>query len=153
MSTATISRIQNQDENAFHTTPREPSGSPRCRAHSYQQWSKEDSYLLVEYKNEGMEWDTIANRFPGRTAIACERRHEYIRKNGAMASRIYHRWSRKDSEYIIELKEQKKMKWKEIATKFPGTSVTACKQQYHAYKKKGVWSQELKKQLAGLCEQ
>lgn len=48
------------------------------------QWTKEEDRLLLELREEGIDWEEIGKRF-GRTVIACRERHNRLRRLGMEA--------------------------------------------------------------------
>jgi len=58
------------------TTSPQPAGTDR---HASQAWPPEKDELLMRARQQGLNWQPIANQyFPDKTANACRKRHERL---------------------------------------------------------------------------
>lgn len=78
------------------TIPPHASDSP---AKKQSKWSPEEDALIIELRGNGMKWEDISKRLPGRSAISCrlhyqnylERRSEWDEERKNKLARLYER--------------------------------------------------------------
>ena len=110
-------------------------------------WTAEEDGLLLRLLGEdGGNWNTIALSFPGRTAEALERctelvqgnlDGEYMRRKSKkkdrrerLHERLGQKYSREEDELIVRLREVDKLKWAELADRFPGRNAVSLQKRY-----------------------
>lgn len=75
-----------------------PAGQPSTKRPSTK-WSAEEDALIIELRGQGMKWDHISKRLPGRSPISCrlhyqnylERRSEWDEDKKNKLARLYER--------------------------------------------------------------
>lgn len=75
----------------------DPPGQPSNKRQS--KWSAEEDALIIELRGQGMKWDHISKRLPGRSPISCrlhyqnylERRSEWDEDKKNKLARLYER--------------------------------------------------------------
>ena len=75
-----------------------PAGQPGSKRQS--KWSAEEDALIIELRGQGMKWDHISKRLPGRSPISCrlhyqnylERRSEWDEDKKNKLARLYERY-------------------------------------------------------------
>jgi hypothetical protein len=93
-------------------------------------WSIDDDTKIIHMKeNEKKSWADIAECFTGRSLVACKKRYSSALKEEEKRARVA--WSNDDDLRIIEIKENEKKSWVDIAKCFTGRSLTACRNRYH----------------------
>ena len=127
------------DENGviiFAPAPRPPQG-----------WTDEEDDLLLKLREEDkLEWDKIAESFPGRTARAMERRFTHLarkltqqrslrknkksKKRRDQITRMFTKYTTHEDEQLIQLREVEKLSWADIALKLPGRNAMALQKRY-----------------------
>jgi hypothetical protein len=101
-------------------------------------WTKEDELRLIEMKeNEKKSWADIAECFTGRTLVACRNRYSNVKKGRKGEKRASLAWTNADDLRIIEMRENEKKSWVDIAECFTGRSPGACQGRYNHVSKKG----------------
>ena len=121
-------------------------------------WTEEEDDLLLKLREgDGLEWEQVAQSFPGRTAKAMERRYKYLarkitenmsgkpkrkgKKRPDPVTRMFMRYSEKEDELLVKLREDEKLSWEEVAQRFPGRNAMALQKRYVrelAYKNKDL---------------
>jgi broad specificity phosphatase PhoE len=102
-----------------------------------QSWTKEDDLRIIEMKeNEMKSWAVIAECFTGRSVHVCEARYSSVLKQGEKRAKGVE-WSNDDDLRIIEMWENEKKSWKDIAKCFTGRSSRACQTRYYRARKGG----------------
>ncbi|OAG07806.1 uncharacterized protein CC84DRAFT_1047788, partial [Paraphaeosphaeria sporulosa] len=89
-----------------------PEESP---AKKQSKWTPEEDNLTIELRGQGMKWDDIAKRLPGRSSISCRLRYQnYLEKRVVWdeekkdkLTRLYARYAR---SYLID------QMWQKVAT-------------------------------------
>ncbi|KAK3719053.1 hypothetical protein LTR37_004617 [Vermiconidia calcicola] len=105
-------------------------------------FSDEDDELLLKLREEDeLEWDEVATSFPGRTPKAIEVRFNQLVKKILSTSkdkprsihrknRLSMRWSDEEDQLLKKLREVDKLKWHQLAEKFPGRNAVALQKRY-----------------------
>ena len=105
-------------------------------------WTDEEDDLLLKLREgDALEWEQIATSFPGRTARGTERRYKklarkLLKQDSGKAKRkkkpkiLQRRYSEKEDELIIKLREEDKLSWQDIAVKFPDRNAMALQKRY-----------------------
>ena len=127
------------DENGviiFAPAPRPPQG-----------WTDEEDDLLLKLREEEkLEWDKIADSFPGRTARAMERRFTHLarkltqqkrhrqnkksKQRKDQITRMFSKYTTHEDEQLIKLREVDKLSWADIALRLPGRNAMALQKRY-----------------------
>ncbi|KAF3029176.1 hypothetical protein E8E12_000183 [Didymella heteroderae] len=84
-----------------------PDESP---AKKQSKWTPEEDNLTIELRGQGMKWDDIAKRLPGRSSISCRLRYQnYLEKRAI--------WDEEKKNKLARLYARFKDKmWQEVAT-------------------------------------
>lgn len=103
------------------TMPPHASESP---AKKQSKWSPEEDSLIIELRGNGMKWEDISKRLPGRSAISCrlhyqnylERRSEWDEERKNKLARLYERfkpemWAKVAEEMAIPWRAAEAMHW------------------------------------------
>lgn len=77
--------------------PPHPSETP---AKKQSKWSADEDALIIELRGNGMKWEDISQRLPGRSAISCrlhyqnylERRCDWSEEKKSKLARLYERY-------------------------------------------------------------
>ncbi|KAF2002509.1 hypothetical protein P154DRAFT_140188 [Amniculicola lignicola CBS 123094] len=98
-----------------------PEESP---AKKQSKWTPEEDNLTIELRGQGMKWDDIARRLPGRSSISCRLRYQnYLEKRAVWdeekknkLARLYARfkdqmWQKVASEMGIPWRSAESMHW------------------------------------------
>jgi Myb-like DNA-binding domain len=83
---------------AARETETPPQASPQKKYHG--KWTEEENNVLIEFRAQGMKWEDISKRIPGRSAISCrlhyqnslEKRSFWDEKNKNKLARLYNRY-------------------------------------------------------------
>lgn len=114
-----------------------------------QGWTEEEDDLLLKLRDEDkLEWDTIAESFPGRNARAMERRFSHLvrrltktkqsttrpkkkpKKRKDPLTRMFTKYTTEEDDQLIYLREVEKLSWADIALKLPGRNAMAMQKRY-----------------------
>lgn len=76
-----------------------PPHASESPAKKQSKWSPEEDALIIELRGNGMKWEDISKRLPGRSAISCrlhyqnylERRSEWDEERKNKLARLYER--------------------------------------------------------------
>ncbi|RYN48233.1 hypothetical protein AA0117_g13445, partial [Alternaria alternata] len=75
---------QNTNHSPPSTLKRQASQIPlpdESPAKKQSKWTPEEDNLVIELRGQGMKWDDIAKRLPGRSSISCRLRYQnYLEK-------------------------------------------------------------------------
>jgi hypothetical protein len=110
-------------------------------------WTDEEDDLLLKLRDEDkLEWDTIADSFPGRNARAMERRFTHLvrrlttqrtyrqkkkpKKRKAPFTRMFTKYTTEEDDQLIKLREVDKLTWADIALRLPGRNAMALQKRY-----------------------
>ncbi|KAF2118981.1 hypothetical protein BDV96DRAFT_488007, partial [Lophiotrema nucula] len=98
-----------------------PEESP---AKKQSKWTPEEDNLTIELRGQGMKWDDIAKRLPGRSSISCRLRYQnYLEKRAVWdeekknkLARLYARfkdqmWQKVAGEMGIPWRSAESMHW------------------------------------------
>ncbi|KAF2205402.1 hypothetical protein GQ43DRAFT_15324 [Delitschia confertaspora ATCC 74209] len=101
-----------------------PEESPAGKENKQKKWGPEDDNIMVELRGQGMKWDDVAKRFPGRSSIACRLRYQnYLEKRAHWdeekknkLARLYARfkeqmWTKISNEMQIPWRAAESMHW------------------------------------------
>ncbi|KAK8094519.1 hypothetical protein PG997_001204 [Apiospora hydei] len=93
-------------------------------AKKQSKWSAEEDALIIELRGNGMKWEDISKRLPGRSAISCrlhyqnylERRSEWDEERKNKLARLYERfkpemWAKVAEEMAIPWRAAEAMHW------------------------------------------
>ncbi|KAK7980619.1 hypothetical protein PG989_013076 [Apiospora arundinis] len=93
-------------------------------AKKQSKWSAEEDALIIELRGNGMKWEDISKRLPGRSAISCrlhyqnylERRSEWDDERKNKLARLYERfkpemWAKVAEEMAIPWRAAEAMHW------------------------------------------
>jgi hypothetical protein len=83
-----------------------PEESP---AKKQSKWTPEEDNLTIELRGQGMKWDDIAKRLPGRSSISCRLRYQnYLEKRAIWdeekknkLARLYARYVQQTLDYLV----------------------------------------------------
>ncbi|KAF2788643.1 hypothetical protein K505DRAFT_366290 [Melanomma pulvis-pyrius CBS 109.77] len=92
---------------------RAPSKTPLTEespAKKQSKWSPEEDNLTIELRGQGIKWDDIAKRLPGRTSISCRLRYQnYLEKRDT--------WDEETKNKLARLYARfKDQMWQKVAT-------------------------------------
>ncbi|CAG5190090.1 uncharacterized protein ALTATR162_LOCUS12127 [Alternaria atra] len=84
-----------------------PDGSP---AKKQSKWTPEEDNLTIDLRGQGMKWDDIAKRLPGRSSISCRLRYQnYLEKRAI--------WDEEKKNRLARLYARfKDQMWQKVAT-------------------------------------
>lgn len=76
-----------------------PEESP---AKKQSKWTPEEDNLTIELRGQGMKWDDIAKRLPGRSSISCRLRYQnYLEKRAVWDEEKKNKLARLYARYVI----------------------------------------------------
>ena len=77
-----------------------PDESP---AKKQSKWTPEEDNLTIELRGQGMKWDDIAKRLPGRSSISCRLRYQnYLEKRAIWDEEKKNKLARLYARYVLE---------------------------------------------------
>lgn len=77
-----------------------PEESP---AKKQSKWTPEEDNLTIELRGQGMKWDDIAKRLPGRSSISCRLRYQnYLEKRAVWDEEKKNKLARLYARYVQE---------------------------------------------------
>lgn len=75
-----------------------PEESP---AKKQSKWTPEEDNLTIELRGQGMKWDDIAKRLPGRSSISCRLRYQnYLEKRAIWDEEKKNKLARLYARYV-----------------------------------------------------
>lgn len=75
-----------------------PEESP---AKKQSKWTPEEDNLTIELRGQGMKWDDIAKRLPGRSSISCRLRYQnYLEKRAVWDEEKKNKLARLYARYV-----------------------------------------------------
>jgi hypothetical protein len=78
-----------------------PEESP---AKKQSKWTPEEDNLTIELRGQGMKWDDIAKRLPGRSSISCRLRYQnYLEKRAIWDEEKKNKLARLYARYVQQL--------------------------------------------------
>jgi hypothetical protein len=78
-----------------------PEESP---AKKQSKWTPEEDNLTIELRGQGMKWDDIAKRLPGRSSISCRLRYQnYLEKRAIWDEEKKNKLARLYARYVHEI--------------------------------------------------
>ncbi|KAF1352960.1 hypothetical protein EJ07DRAFT_168670 [Lizonia empirigonia] len=95
------------------TLKRQASQTPlpdKSPAKKQSKWTPEEDNLTIELRGQGMKWDDIAKRLPGRSSISCRLRYQnYLEKRAI--------WDEEKKDKLARLYARfKDQMWQKVAT-------------------------------------
>ena len=113
-------------------------------------WTDDEDDLLLKLRDEDkLEWDIIAQSFPGRNARAMERRFAHVarqltkqnsnfrkkkkkqpKKSKGPLARMCTKYTTEEDDHLIYLREIEKLSWADIALRLPGRNAMAMQKRY-----------------------
>ena len=70
-------------------------------AKKQSKWSPEEDNLTIELRGQGMKWDDIAKRLPGRSSISCRLRYQnYLEKRAIWDEEKKNKLARLYARYV-----------------------------------------------------
>ncbi|KAF9731895.1 myb dna-binding domain protein [Paraphaeosphaeria minitans] len=88
-----------------------PEESP---AKKQSKWTPEEDNLTIELRGQGMKWDDIAKRLPGRSSISCRLRYQnYLEKRAVWDEEKKNKLARLYARLCRRFKDQM---WQKVAT-------------------------------------
>lgn len=124
-----------------------PSSLPTAGS---SRWTAEEEYSIIMLKeHEKLTWDDIARRLPGRNAFACQARYSTKLHNRQCEARdLYNArtqgpknagsstptssWTEQQDAMLMQLRDQKRLSWSEIAKRFPPRTTEDMEARYQA---------------------
>ena len=101
---------------SFTTTMPNQTSSPTASGidrHALQSWSPENDELLIKARQQGMNWQAIANKyFPDKTANACGKRHKRLMEKHNQYNNLEHTKTETVAKAYNDVREQI---WKTLA--------------------------------------
>ncbi|PSN68376.1 hypothetical protein BS50DRAFT_600215 [Corynespora cassiicola Philippines] len=96
-----------------HVIKRQASQTPlpdESPAKKQSKWTPEEDNLTIELRGQGMKWDDIAKRLPGRSSISCRLRYQnYLEKRAV--------WDEEKKNKLARLYARfKDQMWQKVAT-------------------------------------
>lgn len=77
-----------------------PEESP---AKKQSKWTPEEDNLTIELRGQGMKWDDIAKRLPGRSSISCRLRYQnYLEKRAIWDEEKKNKLARLYARYVFD---------------------------------------------------
>ena len=100
-----------------------------------EEFTPEDDQLLLDLTDEAFTWPQILLHFPGRNVLTMKYRYRILKPPELLAlpqlrSKSQKRYTRKDDELLVYLKEDKSLTWSYIATYFPGRTMRSLREHY-----------------------
>ncbi|ORX92421.1 hypothetical protein BCR34DRAFT_500750 [Clohesyomyces aquaticus] len=84
--------------------PEESLAKKQCK------WTLEEDNLTIELRGQGMKWDNIAKRLPGRSSISCRLRYQnYLEKRTIWDGKQLNKLARSYARFKDQM-------WQEVAT-------------------------------------
>lgn len=76
-----------------------PAGESPAAKKKQSKWSGDEDAQIIDYRGNGMKWEDISKKLPGRSAISCrlrfqnylERRSEWDEEKKNKLARLYER--------------------------------------------------------------
>ncbi|RYN77171.1 hypothetical protein AA0120_g11570 [Alternaria tenuissima] len=104
---------QNTNHSPPSTLKRQASQTPlpdESPAKKQSKWTPEEDNLTIELRGQGMKWDDIAKRLPGRSSISCRLRYQnYLEKRAI--------WDEEKKNKLARLYARfKDQMWQKVAT-------------------------------------
>ena len=109
------------------------------RAQRARRWTEEEERLLLALREQRKSWDEIADYFPERTWRALQARYLKLTRDPSMPKKSRKKavkWTPKEEELLIELRDGRGLSWNEIDQHFPGRGWSALESKYY-YLKRG----------------
>lgn len=70
-------------------------------AKKQSKWTPEEDNLTIELRGQGMKWDDIAKRIPGRSSISCRLRYQnYLEKRAVWDEEKKNKLARLYARYV-----------------------------------------------------
>ncbi|EER37251.1 MYB DNA-binding domain-containing protein [Histoplasma capsulatum var. duboisii H88] len=102
----------------------QPAPSFEIPAKKQSKWSAEEDALIIELRGNGLKWEDISKKLPGRSALSCrlhyqnylERRSEWDEDRKNKLARLYERfkadmWSKIAAEMFVPWRAAEAMHW------------------------------------------
>ncbi|OJD25774.1 hypothetical protein ACJ73_02861 [Blastomyces percursus] len=102
----------------------QPAPSFEIPAKKQSKWSPEEDALIIELRGNGLKWEDISKKLPGRSALSCrlhyqnylERRSEWDEDRKNKLARLYERfkadmWSKIAAEMLVPWRAAEAMHW------------------------------------------
>jgi hypothetical protein len=71
-------------------------------AKKQSKWTPEEDNLTIELRGQGMKWDDIAKRLPGRSSISCRLRYQnYLEKRAVWDEEKKNKLARLYARYVV----------------------------------------------------
>ena len=124
-----------ESEDTERNLPSDPSALRLFkRARNRNNWTTEESNLLLDLKAQGWSWKEIANALPGRTEASARQKYYLLKNKPLTTKRRQDLWTPEQDKLLQDLKAQGQP-WEEITKSFPGRSQSAMEQRYRKIKK------------------
>jgi hypothetical protein len=95
---------QNTNHSPPSTLKRQASQTPlpdESPAKKQSKWTPEEDNLTIELRGQGMKWDDIAKRLPGRSSISCRLRYQnYLEKRAIWDEEKKNKLARLYARYV-----------------------------------------------------
>ena len=101
-------------------------------------WTEKEERLLLDLREQGKPWDEIADYFPERTWLALEARYLKLTRDPSVPKKRRKkadRWTPKEEELLIELRDGRRLPWNEIDQHFPSRGWKALRAKYYQLKR------------------
>ncbi|OAX80973.1 hypothetical protein ACJ72_04693 [Emergomyces africanus] len=114
-------------QTSAHSRPEkrlQPAPSFEIPAKKQSKWSAEEDALIIELRGNGLKWEDISKKLPGRSALSCrlhyqnylERRSEWDEDRKNKLARLYERfkadmWAKIAAEMFVPWRAAEAMHW------------------------------------------
>lgn len=89
-------------------------------------WTPGEHSMVVDCRSKNENWETIAEKMPGRTAEDCRRYIEEPRSRGMPGTGSHPHWT-SDEENIVHVLRRQGKTWHQIAEALPARSAGGCR--------------------------